>query len=397
MMNHPSMQSAATGKPLVKKVLLIVPINTIANWENEFDNWLREEKRQIVVYNFSDVDAKARDKRVQQWSDQGGVLLISERTFQPKNFVLLRNPDVLCLDEAHTMLKNPETGLYKNLSMVVTRRRIALTGSPFQNNLNEYYHMVSYVRPGSLGQENAFDHDFVAPITNGMPSDASDSEVLASLQKSKELHQRLLPFVHRKEASVLRQDLPPLSQAVLTVRPTNMQTRMYRDYKRQKSQMGQNNFFQRYQDLRPVNNHPGSVLCTSKTSGDDAGKTSTSADGAKWWEGICEKLGGADKVKDVMNGYKIVLLLHILAYCEKVNDKVLIFALNLNTLDYIEEVLALEDWKTHVPSLADKFPDMKLGGWRSGEDYLRIGTYYCLHFFGRISGRVVDRKFPFVS
>ena len=74
----------------------------------------------------------------------------------------------------------------------------------------------------------------------------------------------------------------------------------------------------------------------------------------------------------VMNGYKMVLLLHILAYCEQINDKVLIFALNLSTLNYIEEVLALPDWTKHVPSLAAKFPGMKLGGWQNSKDYLRI-------------------------
>ena len=392
MMTHPSML-LSNGEFLLKKVLLIVPVNTIANWESEFDAWLRDERHQIVVHNFSEVDAKARGKKVQQWSDYGGVLLISERTFQPEIFSLLKTPDVVCLDEAHTMLKNSSTGIYKKLLLVDTSRKIALTGSPFQNNLNEYFQMVTYVRPGILGQESQFDGDYVTPITLGMPSDATDSQVLMSVQKSMELNQRLLPFVHRKDASVLRQELPPLSQAVLTVRPTNMQTRMYRDYKRQK---GSNNFFKYYQDLSTVNNHPGSILCTSKTASDGPDRANNlAAEGSKWWEAICEKLGGYETVKGVMNGYKIVLLLHILAYCEKINDKVLIFALNLNALNYIEEVLALEDWKKHVPSLADKFPEMKLGGWRSGQDYLRIGKgpRPCL---GHISGHVAHRPCLFL-
>jgi len=77
-------------------------------------------------------------------------------------------------------------------------------------------------------------------------------------------------------------------------------------------------------------------------------------------------------VKEVMNGYKVCLLLHILAYCEQIDDKVLIFANNIPTLNYIEEVLALPDWTQEVPSLAAKFPGMKLGGWKNSIDYLRI-------------------------
>jgi hypothetical protein len=41
-------------------------------------------------------------------------------------------------------------------------------------------------------------------------------------------------------------------------------------------------------------------------------------------------------------------------------------------LDFIQDVLALEDWQKHVPSLASSFPNCKAGGWKSGRDFLRI-------------------------
>lgn len=47
-------------------------------------------------------------------------------------------PDLLVCDEAHS-IKNSKAHVTQALMQVRTKRRIALTGSPLQNNLTEYY------------------------------------------------------------------------------------------------------------------------------------------------------------------------------------------------------------------------------------------------------------------
>jgi len=53
-------------------------------------------------------------------------------------------PDILVCDEAH-MIKNRRADITQALKQVRTQRRIALTGSPLQNNLMEYYCVRSRV------------------------------------------------------------------------------------------------------------------------------------------------------------------------------------------------------------------------------------------------------------
>ena len=52
-------------------------------------------------------------------------------------------PDILVCDEAH-MIKNTRADTTQALKQVKCQRRIALTGSPLQNNLMEYYCVSLY-------------------------------------------------------------------------------------------------------------------------------------------------------------------------------------------------------------------------------------------------------------
>lgn len=63
------------------------------------------------------------------------------------------------------------------IKQIRTQRRVALTGSPLQNNLIEYFTMVDFVRKGMLGTQERFKNYFEAPILNGMLRDSSKADV----------------------------------------------------------------------------------------------------------------------------------------------------------------------------------------------------------------------------
>jgi len=195
----------------------------------------------------------------------GGVLLSSGALF--RNMVKhdemekhLSSADAIVLDESHTLLKNKDNQVFKALMKIKTKRRICLSGTPFVNNLLEYYRMVSYIRPSLLGDsEKAFQKIFIEPIEAAMGSDTEHSVQMIADERLTELFQSLQPYVQRRDASLLLADLPSLQQVVLHLRPTKLQRLLYAEYRKYQKATHQNNFLLQFASLRNVHNHPGAL------------------------------------------------------------------------------------------------------------------------------------------
>lgn len=58
--------------------------------------------------------------------------------------------ELLICDEAHK-LKNADSGLSKSLGTLPVRKRVLLSGTPMQNELEEFFNMVNFCNPMVLG------------------------------------------------------------------------------------------------------------------------------------------------------------------------------------------------------------------------------------------------------
>ncbi|CAB9501707.1 ISWI chromatin-remodeling complex ATPase ISW2 [Seminavis robusta] len=374
-----SLVSSATNKPLFRTVLLIAPANTLTNWENEVEKWTGELERPLRIVNLGKAKAGYQASEIKKWTRDGGLLVMSDSLFLKLADTLLKiaQPDVLALDEAHTMLKRSGNKGYKKLHDIRTKRRILLTGTPMQNNVTEYFHMVEFIRPGVIEVQSGheFEKVFREPIERGLPSDAADEDKLVSLQQQLDLKRKVDPYVHRKSATVLRDQLPPLYDTLLDLHPTRIQTKLAKVYKRQQHE-GDKNFFKMYAALSPMYNHPGCLkLIKGKKGKEETWKQYDDVvdDEDLWFMDDGLKKSEFNGMHKCRNSPKLIILAHILATAVRDGDKTLVYSKDLNTLSIVEWFLSQSDWTKHVTSLKHKsFAGLKLGGWKKGKDFVRI-------------------------
>jgi len=101
--------------------------------------------------------------------------------------------------------------------------------------------------------------------------------------------------------------------------------------------------------------------------------TKKAPENEEWWKSFAERAEKSDMdIKAIEHGGKIVLLLQIIAHCDAIGDKVVVFSQSLPTLSFIEEVLNSSNWYGFKLFLPQNTRKQNLGGWRRNQEYLRI-------------------------
>ncbi|MEU1486630.1 DEAD/DEAH box helicase [Streptomyces sp. NPDC005752] len=120
-------------------------------------------------------------------------------------------------DEAQHV-KNPHSATAKQLRTIGGRGRIALTGTPVENNLSELWAILDWTTPGLLGRLGAFRSRYASAVEGG--DDPAAAERLASLVR---------PFLLRRRKSDpgIAPELPPKTETDRAVSLTAEQTGLY--------------------------------------------------------------------------------------------------------------------------------------------------------------------------
>lgn len=177
---------------------------------------------------------------INEWHVNGGVLVLGYDMFRilaltdeetVNQSLVDPGPDLVICDEGH-LLKSDKSCLCDVLSEIHTKRRIALTGTPLQNNLLEYFFMVNFVKPFLLGTTKEFCNRFANPIENGQYIDSTQDDIDLMIRRSYVLNKLLDGCIQPLGLSVLERFLKPKEEYVIYVRLSKLQIMLYKVLKK---------------------------------------------------------------------------------------------------------------------------------------------------------------------
>lgn len=188
--------------------LLIVPTSLLYSWHEQAAQFT-PELRIVVLHGpgraaLQDA-ACAADLVITTYP-----LLVRDR-----DWLARRDWPLVVLDEAQT-LKNPASQMAKTLRDIPAAGRLALTGTPLENSLQDLWTLMDWLNPGLLGDRKRFQSTFRTPIERG-----GDRAAQARLNR------RLRPFLLRRTKQNVASELPPKTEILDRVELPRAQQALY--------------------------------------------------------------------------------------------------------------------------------------------------------------------------
>jgi len=207
------------------KSLVVCPSSVTGEWVNEV-NKIGLGKHILKVLRYFGPSRKEHWESSYESCD----IVITSYSILRSDIDNLRKIDwTYCvLDEGH-LLKNPKTLTAKAARQIVCQHKLILSGTPVQNKVNELWASFDWLMPNYLGTNSDFSALYAKIISKGHLPGASSKEIRHGLQKLKQLHQQVLPFILRREKAQVLKELPPKTIIDIPCSMTQEQLHLYAD------------------------------------------------------------------------------------------------------------------------------------------------------------------------
>jgi len=152
-----------------RPVLLVCPTSVVGNWEKEAARFT--PGLPVMVHHGV---GRTRGSGFRREAETHAVVLSSYALLHRDQETLKEVPWAgVVLDEAQNV-KNPETKQARAARSLPAGYRVALTGTPVENNVGDLWSLMEFLNPGLLGTQAEFRRRFFVPIQAGRDPDAMD-------------------------------------------------------------------------------------------------------------------------------------------------------------------------------------------------------------------------------
>lgn len=195
-------------KKLSEKTLIVMPKSLVFNWESEINKFSPNLK--VGIYYGTNRDMETFKNYEVILTTYGTIRNDIEEL---KDIKL----DFVILDESQN-IKNIYSQANKAIMLLNTRYRLALSGTPIENNLLELYSLFRFLNPTMFGSIENFNRYYMLPIQKDNDKNAME-----------ELKKRIYPFILRRVKKEVLKDLPEKIEKTLFIEMNKEQKRFYEE------------------------------------------------------------------------------------------------------------------------------------------------------------------------
>lgn len=191
-----------------RKSLVVMPKSLIYNWDGEIKRFSPKLKVGIYYGNFRNRDIIKKNS----------VILTTYGTIR-NDIEIIRDYDfdAVILDESQN-IKNVNAQTTKAIMLLNAKHRIALSGTPIENNLSELYSLFRFLNPSMFGTMEEFNNYYAIPIQR-----ENDQEAIEELKK------KVYPFILRRIKKEVLKDLPDKIEKTMYIEMNPEQKKLYEE------------------------------------------------------------------------------------------------------------------------------------------------------------------------
>ncbi|CAD0002566.1 DEAD/DEAH box helicase [Flavobacterium salmonis] len=177
------------------KALIVLPSSLVFNWFNETGKF---------TPHFSKMQYVGNDRKLLAGRLDSTDLIFTSYSIVHRDISILEkyNFRYLILDESQ-YIKNKNSKIFKAINKISTGHKIALSGTPIENSLDDLWSQMQFINPDILGSYAFFVGNFKNPIEK-----KQNEEVLT------ELKNLIQPYILRRTKEQVLKDLPELTEQI---------------------------------------------------------------------------------------------------------------------------------------------------------------------------------------